>query len=159
MGSWGLRSLDSNLLVHLCLPTLAWVWATGPQTLWNFSAEPIGTCCLSVLMVAGQALWPAAWRQPVWAGEHGTKHKKKQGEEQPDGAHGPLHPAVLLLDASQLTQFCELINLLWPNIAWVRFLSPEKSRLIKRLIELKAEYLTSSWLAQQAILFLRKWRK
>lgn len=63
-------------------------------------------------------------------------------------------PQTLLL--STASQFPEPINSLLPNVVWVGFLPPKKSRLIKHLIKWKPEYLTSSWLAPQAILFLRK---
>lgn len=111
------------------------------------SVEPCKELCPSAPLVSGG--WPCrptphGGRQSA-AGEP-RRHTQSSREKNHRGAS---HPS----DASQL---CEPFNPLVPNAIWVGFLSPKKSRLIKHFIELKREYLTSSWLARQAILFPRK---
>ena len=95
-------------------------------------------------------------RQSVWIRRAWGHAQKGAGRRPTCCPRGPLNPAVPLLDSPK---FCELIGPLLLNVARVEFLPPKKSRPIKHLIELTAEHLTSSWLAQQAILFPRKQRK
>lgn len=161
MGKLGFREL--RCLAHMSTaisppcPGCGWAcdqsqapWSLSRTSLLNLAGND-ALRCLCWLGV-GCDLLPLTRRQPVW-GRRARGHTQKAGGRRTADTCGPVSRALLLLDPSQ---FCELINPLLCNTVWDGFLPPEKSRLIKHLIELKHEYLTSSWLAQQAILFPRK---